>query len=470
MAKHSLPISIFTGIICFFILLSVNACASQPLAPGNTNTLITGTQSGTPSQSVNSGGTNTSASGTQSANSSQSSVQTVPMPPTNTSCPATNTARAAVMRPLALGTHQNLVYIYNDVPQHTSTAYGRLRRYDTTSGQKIDIASSGIQILQAQVSSDGQWILFLSMPDPRGAPTEVVQLQLVRMDGQGLQTLLCLPYTNSGRGPLSTPNIAFQWSADEQSIIISDTTLNAGTQQAVSSISVLNVSTGALKPTFLDPADNQYLYSVVTWLDMTHAYILKRSISSPTLPATLFLMNTVTATVANPGLQNVLDVPAGTFTMDSSYDGTKLFVSSCIPASVGTITARPATGGTSQTIYSSGNDCALTLRAVATNTLLLVAEVSNYASYQIWTMHPDGTGKQVLNTLSVAVAYELNTSSQFPWSNVSRDGTTYALQQGAAIPGQSVILMGALSGGSPTVIASTAGSLSTASLAGWTTM
>src|ERR1019366_5754901 len=363
------------------------------------------------------------------------------------------------------------VYIYNDVPQHTSIAYGRLRRYDMTTGQKIDIASSGIQILQAQVSSDGQWVLFLSMPDPRGAPTEVVQLQLVRMDGQGLQTLMCFPYTISGSGPLSSPAIAFQWSADEKSILLSDDTLNPGTQQAVSSISVLNVSTGALQPTFLDPADDQYIYNVVTWLDQTHAYILKHSISSTTLPATIFLMNTVTATVANPGLQDVLDMPVGHISsMDSSYDGTKLFVSDCIPASVGTITARPATGGTSQSIYSSGSACALTLRAVATNTLLLVAAVSNYASYQIWHMHPDGSGRQVLNTLSVAVAYELNTSSQFPWSNVSRDGTSYALQQGAVVPGQSVILIGALSGGNPTVIASTTGSSSTASLAGWTTM
>ena len=35
---------------------------------------------------------------------------TVPMPPTQTSCPAQGTARAAVTAPLVLGTHQNLVY------------------------------------------------------------------------------------------------------------------------------------------------------------------------------------------------------------------------------------------------------------------------------------------------------------------------------------------------------------------------
>jgi len=90
------------------------------------------------------------------------------MPQTQTACPAPNTARAAVMRPLALGSHQNLVYIYNEVPRNTSTAFGHLRRYDATTGQKTDFTTSGIRILQGQVSSDGQWVLFLSMPDPRG--------------------------------------------------------------------------------------------------------------------------------------------------------------------------------------------------------------------------------------------------------------------------------------------------------------
>src|SRR5450432_2971659 len=116
MSKRSLPIIILTGIMCCFLLLSVNACSSQPVSAGSTNTPAPGTHS---SQSVGVGNTNTPVSGRQTSNSSQSSVQTVPMPQTTTSCPVTNTARAAVMRPLALGSHQNLVYIYNEVPHNT---------------------------------------------------------------------------------------------------------------------------------------------------------------------------------------------------------------------------------------------------------------------------------------------------------------------------------------------------------------
>jgi hypothetical protein len=51
-----------------------------------------------------------------SAADSLASVQTVQMPPTQTSCPANGTARAAVMRPVKLGKHPTLVYVYNEVP------------------------------------------------------------------------------------------------------------------------------------------------------------------------------------------------------------------------------------------------------------------------------------------------------------------------------------------------------------------
>jgi len=110
------------------------------------------------------------------------------------------------MRPLTLGSHQNLVYIYNDVPPNTSTSSGVLRRYDTATGQKVDIATSGLRIDQAQVSRDGQWVLFLSIPDPRGDSQHSAMLQLVRMDGRGLQTLFCfsnVTQTNATRLPIS---------------------------------------------------------------------------------------------------------------------------------------------------------------------------------------------------------------------------------------------------------------------------
>src|SRR5947209_9833448 len=139
---------------CFVVLLA--ACGPHPASSLNANQLAT------------------------SASQAQVSRATVAMPPTQTSCPPQGQGRPAVTAPLTLGSHQNIVYVYN-----TSTA-GILRRYDVSTGQKTTIVSlSNVAISDAQVSTDGQYVLFLSKVS--GQPA----IQMVRMDGQGLQTLYC---------------------------------------------------------------------------------------------------------------------------------------------------------------------------------------------------------------------------------------------------------------------------------------
>ncbi len=134
------------------------------------------------------------ASASQSdARASSSNTSHALKPALSTTCPANGTARPAVMMPLALGSHRNIVYVYNEIPPHTTISYGHIKRYDVTTGQKTTIVTSGLSIQHAQVSADGQWVLFLSQVDPRGDPNHSAMLQLVRMDGQGLQTLYCLP-------------------------------------------------------------------------------------------------------------------------------------------------------------------------------------------------------------------------------------------------------------------------------------
>jgi hypothetical protein len=62
----------------------------------------------------------------------------------------------------------------------------------------------------------------------------------------------------------------------------------------------------------------------------------------------------------------------------------------------------------------------------------------------------------------------LNSATQFPWSNVSRDNNLYALQ---TISASHVFTLeyGSLSGGAPTVFASL-GDGTDMEIAGWTTM
>src|SRR6266702_5279481 len=177
------------------------------------------------------------ASASQSvAGASTSNTSHALKPALSTTCPANGTARPAVMTPLALGSHRNIVYVYNEIPPNTTISYGHIKRYDVTTGQKSVLVTSGLSIQHAQVSADGQWVLFLSQVDQRGDPHHDSMLQLIRIDGQGLQTLYCLPAAKYVR----PANI--QWSSDQKSVLIS-TDDNTFT----SNISLLNLATGKLK-------------------------------------------------------------------------------------------------------------------------------------------------------------------------------------------------------------------------------
>lgn len=407
-------------------------------------------------------------------------VQTVQMPPTQTSCPAANTARAAVMRNLVLGQLQNLVYVYNEVPQNTSSALGHLRRYDVSNGHKAEIVSSGIRIDQAQISADGQWVLFLSIPDPRGDSQHSAMLQLVRMDGQGLQTLYCFPAaTYSGSTTSSKLPISLQWSVDQKSILISENTKNTTSQ-----IFLLDMASGTIRQLFMDQNNALYSYSVMTWLDKTHFYLVKQGISAPTPPATVYLMDTSTATVASPGLVKILttNTRMSYYSLDSSYDGTLLYSSYCLLASSPfstNIQVGSATGGTRHAIYQEQPlDCIQSLRAVSSNTLLLLVQVASAGGTtfknQVWTMNLLGNSTKSLTTLtspdSGQTGFSLNPTSQFPWSNVSRDGSNYALQAIDPVANNQTILVSSMKGGDPTAVAVTNPGNSSVSLAGWTTL
>jgi hypothetical protein len=464
MIKRFNRAGIFPALFLCILLVLVTACSTSP-------TGSTPTPSGT--------GHSGPAGNSNGTPGSTPAVQTVPMPATSTDCPALNTARAAVMRPLALGSHQNLVYIYNEVPQNTSTAIGHLRRYDATSGQKSDIITSGIRIDQAQISADGQWVLFLSIPDPRGDSQHSAMLQLVRMDGQGLQTLYCFPSSivYSGQGASSKLPIALQWSVDQHSILFS---LN--TNNDTSSIQVLNIATGNLKQLFLDQHDALYNYSVVTWLDNIHFYIIKQGNMGPTPPATVFLMDASTATVANPGLVQIMttNTRMSYYSLDSSYDGTQLYNSYCLLAAspfTTNIGVGPAMGGARHTIYSQQHgDCIQVMRAVAPNTLLMVVQVANSAgsltSNQVWTMSLPGNSVHTLTTFATSdsTSYNLNETSQYPWSNLSRNGNAYAIAAADPTTHIQSILVAPLSGGNASSVAITNPGNSSVSVAGWTTL
>src|SRR5260370_15243479 len=124
----------------------------------------------------------------------------------------------------------------------------------------------------------------------------------------------------------------------------------------------------------------------------------------------------------------------------------------------------PAMGGARDTILQEQPaDCVQVLRAIKPNPLLLLVVVSNAttSSTQIWTMSLPGGRMQVLTPLTSALpgasnqSNDLNETSQFPWSNGSRDRRTYALQEIDASAQPQSIAIASLNGEKPIPIAST---------------
>src|SRR5579884_2220768 len=178
MRSHPMLIALF---LCCIALLVV-ACGS----PGTGSTPGGGT---TPT--VNPTPAGKTSTPTPKGNPGTVST-TAPVPATQTSCPASGGGRAAVLAPLALGSDQNIVYIVNQGPADAPTL-ATLKRYDVTTGSKTEILNlPRTEISEAQVSTDGQWILFVAIASGQA------KLQLVRMDGQGLQTLYCAAPPSNG--------------------------------------------------------------------------------------------------------------------------------------------------------------------------------------------------------------------------------------------------------------------------------
>lgn len=111
-------------------------------------------------------------------------------------CPAPATARAAVMSPMPVGKHSNLVYLAQSDKNDT------LLRYDMTTASSTTLLQTKA-IEKANISPDGQWILLIAEVQGRSA------LQLIRIDGQQLQTLYCAPSQDDIISALLSPDQHF---------------------------------------------------------------------------------------------------------------------------------------------------------------------------------------------------------------------------------------------------------------------
>lgn len=384
---------------------------------------------------------------------------TVPVPPTQTSCPQGGTARASVTRTLVLGTHQAIVYLENT--GEGSGATGTLWRYDIKTHQKVRLTQvANGDITDAQLSADGQWVSFVSniygQPQGQGVWEPLYsKLEMIRVDGQGLQTLYCSASTAATGSPSAILDV--QWSPDQRSLVfVEQYTSTVFGDYYPAYLHVLNATGGTVQKLSTFFGINA---PKMAWLDNTHLYML---VQGQAAPEGIYLLD-----ITNGSSSKIF--PNTTFTGCLDFadgDGSKLFVSQCAayvgqtggakgPAS---ITTRPATGGSPTTLYTSAT-MAITSLSIATKTSLLLL-IENQAGSDmshngLWRINTDGTGLTQLTSDPVrtgdpTMVAHLNGFSKYSWANVSRNGQWYAIEQ------NQTLIFGSMNGGSPTVFATVA--------------
>ena len=362
-------------------------------------------------------------------------------PVTQASCPSEGTARTAVMVPLALGKQNTLVYSQRLV----------LKCYTvSTRATNVIVLGNGV-ILESRISADGQWALMHTNISDRAA------IQLVRMDGQELQTLYCA--SGGGFGWM-------QWSPDNTYVAFIETPGD----QSTWTFKLLNVATGAIQTTGYDSTN--LLYFPLEWLDNTHVYV--SSFSPRTVPSNLYLLNVVTGEK-----QFILKAPPHGFDASISVDKTQLYTlqwtGSAGPSS---IQVQPATGGPAKTVYSTSTYAIDAMKVASRNTLVFLINNTNAATSHngVWKIKTDGTGLTKLISNSALLSGTGNEEIGFVttfnwgmdayWANASRDGSYYSLEVFDRSGGSNRLLVSSLNGGAPDTIASSPD----ATLIGWTRM
>lgn len=369
-------------------------------------------------------------------------------------CPTPPTAKALNLPAVKTGPDQNIVYFTNEFSTTTNQRTGTLYRYDLTTRTTTSILKlSRTLITEAQLSADGRWILFVST-----APAATtVQMRLVRIDGQFLQTIVSTA--------VALRNL--QWSTDQRQILFTSTC----------GIYRINTSNGADQ--LLLKTNNPVFVQSSFWLDTTHMYITTQEPDGPR--TTLALLDTTKTNQSINSLPVVFNATAQSdpfcWDADSSYDASTLFINQCVATQTGpdprvryqgpsVISAYNPHGSQYQYLFVDQNMAITSVRAVTSKTLLFT--VDNTSAHTdlngLWAVGTDGSNARHMTTRGY-----LNYYSHFPWTNVSRDGNDYVLHTSQSTANGFInnLEYGALSGGTPVVFVSLT-NIDTETV-GWTT-
>lgn len=360
-------------------------------------------------------------------------------PTFRTSCPG----HPAVMPALPAGSHPGIIYLSERGGLQTSMTAAQLIRYDTVTKSKtilLSFAQTGEEITEAQISTNGQWILFLAT----SLSENQARLQLIGTDGQMLQTLLCAP-------AYQISNI--RWSPDSQHVAFAVSASNG----QVTTIHVLDLATAQQK---VFTVNN---YRPYAWLDNTRLYVIQPQGTLLTSQQKLSLLDTSQETTQPPlRLMPIASANALCGTFEKSIDGTQLFTSSCTPVNANgcqgpatqgpsTLSVLPATGGLARTIYHSQDQAIMTLHPISSQSLLMYIENTsgNLSQNGLWKINTDSSGLTRLTTTAGRQCSDLGYPALYP--QIASSGQYYALRVIDATSLRESLLIGSLSGGAPTI-------------------
>jgi hypothetical protein len=392
--------------------------------------------------------------------------------PDATSCPPNGQARAATMPGLAFfapGKPQAVYFTNSGSPQAPANA--ALKRYNAqTKATETIIRLPATWIYDAQISRDGLWILLNATVQNRS------KLQLVRIDGQNLQTLYCTPTGANVQSLTFAGTTSTQWSPDQQYI-----TFVSGMDQGAPSVFLLTLKSGKLDTLLQSGPSSAVAYLPRTWQDDTHIILTSMHPHSDAPPANLYLLDIKNGVQQSAQqLQHLLTTSELCWDFDSSYDASQLFVNHCQQQGIAPGSGRidllsPIASNQPKTIFSStqlaithvrtihyGKEDALLFSAYNT----IVGASTEHSQDGLWLVRMDGSQ---LRRLTSYPYINLNAFGQYPWSNVSRDGQYYAVAPNSSPAGHSVHI-GSLNSGPLTQIAIQSNEIAEVFFVGWTAM
>lgn len=381
------------------------------------------------------------------------------IPQVQTNCPATGTARAAVIPPLPAGSHQGVLYVTDK--SSGSNRIGVLSRYDVATGQKTDLltitvpgtlqnnqSSPGAFDYSPRLSANGQWIVFQTVVERKEA------IQLVRADGQELQTLYCTTTDNDLWNTVS-------FSPDAKYVTFEEVSIYS---KSSPKLMILELATGKLQVA-AQVSQMPAIYEPIKWRDNTSLYANYSliGVGDTRNRHQVYLLPDVTQNstpqkISIPTISGASNDICKDF--DFNPDNTQLLVSDCTGDARGlttgpsTIETVPLTGGTPHVIHTSQHGISYARFLTNTTIWFSVDDTVNTNQNGLWKINTDGSGLTQLTTKGASfedLAYD-------PAMHISSDNAMFAVEVGNAS-----ISIGSLNGGNTTTIGSSG------FLVGWTT-